>query len=277
MKYCEVLHQNLHLQGFTGDSEHLYWSFTDSLVKTNLLGTVKVQIQNHSGHLGDIDYYDGKIYAALNGTPMGSCKAFEIKVYDASDLSLVEVLSLDECFEMCEKSIDGFRGINGVAIKPKSATEDAKMMVAGSILDGKEYKNQILLEYTLDGKFVKKHLLNTGNCIMGMQTIDIDPDTGNYWFSTYGGRNFPEFQNQNYLFEANPDFTEVLNEYKFCTPYGFHCLGGGRFLASYIAGKNGYREGYAYEVDKEFIESTVITGKDFNSIIKPWFNDTFGL
>ena len=58
MKYCEVLHQNLHMQGFTTDGEHMYWSFTDSLVKTTKNGTVLVQVRIPAGHLGDIDYYN---------------------------------------------------------------------------------------------------------------------------------------------------------------------------------------------------------------------------
>ena len=28
MKYLEVVNQNYHLQGFTTDGEHMYWSFT---------------------------------------------------------------------------------------------------------------------------------------------------------------------------------------------------------------------------------------------------------
>lgn len=84
MKYCEVLHQNLHLQGFTFDGDNMYWSFTDSLVKTTRNGTVKCQVPVLAGHLGDIDYCDGKIYGSvmgnsLKGKPWGVWTSFEVR------------------------------------------------------------------------------------------------------------------------------------------------------------------------------------------------------
>ena len=66
MKYTEVLHQNLQMQGFTTDGENMYWSFTDSLVKTKKSGLMLRQVPIPLGHLGDIVYYNGKIYDAKN-------------------------------------------------------------------------------------------------------------------------------------------------------------------------------------------------------------------
>ena len=52
-----------HMQGFAVDLEnsHMYWSFTTSLVKTDLEGTKIKEISLPSGHLGDLAFYDGYI------------------------------------------------------------------------------------------------------------------------------------------------------------------------------------------------------------------------
>ena len=68
MEYVEVVNQNLHMQGFSKGEGFMYWSFTDSIVKTTMNGTVKCQAEIHGGHLGDIDYYDGRFTAAISET-----------------------------------------------------------------------------------------------------------------------------------------------------------------------------------------------------------------
>ena len=67
MKYIETLHQNQHMQGFTSDGNYMYWSFTDTVVKTTLKGTVRRCVPISGGHLGDIDYFEGKLYASFMG------------------------------------------------------------------------------------------------------------------------------------------------------------------------------------------------------------------
>jgi hypothetical protein len=54
------------MQGFTSDDkrEYLFWSFTDSLVKTNANGTMICQIHVGGGHFGGLDWHDGKIYVS---------------------------------------------------------------------------------------------------------------------------------------------------------------------------------------------------------------------
>ncbi|MEG0693316.1 MAG: hypothetical protein RR444_09590 [Oscillospiraceae bacterium] len=63
--------QNGHLQGFEPDdkNEFLYWSFTDKLVKTDMRGNIVKEQAVTGGHFGDLAYYDGKIYASMQGAP----------------------------------------------------------------------------------------------------------------------------------------------------------------------------------------------------------------
>ena len=84
MKHTEVLHQNLHMQGFSTDGENMYWSFTDSLVKTKKSGLMLRQVPIPAGHLGDIVYYNGKIYGTVLGNSLvilsGAVSADEARV-----------------------------------------------------------------------------------------------------------------------------------------------------------------------------------------------------
>ena len=55
LEHIKVVNQNYHMQGFTSGGGFVYFSFTDSLVKTTPAGTVKCQAEVFGGHLGDID------------------------------------------------------------------------------------------------------------------------------------------------------------------------------------------------------------------------------
>ena len=280
MKYLEVLHQNLHMQGFVSDGEHFYWSFTDSLVKTNRRGTVIAQIPVCGGHLGDITYYNNCIYGsvmgnALKGNRWDDWTSFEIKVYDSRSLACINVIRLDECYRMFAEKEDGFVGIDGITMKPKDDGEGVNMLVACALADGVEYDRQIMLEYTLDGTLVKKHYVKTGNTRFGIQNLDRDPKTGHYWFTTYGAAQ--SYQNPNFLMHASENF-ELIEEFLFCTPYGFQALGDGRYYVSLQGGENGNRQGYAYEVYESFFKEQTISGDEHRPhVIMPWFDEKIGL
>jgi hypothetical protein len=276
MRFAEVMHQNYHMQGFTTDGEAVYWSFTDSLVKTNLSSTVLGQVPVKTGHLGDITYYNGRIYGTvmgnnLRGKPWGEWTGFYVNVYDSGSLSLIDVLRLDDCYFMYEERTDGFRGIDGITVLPLEDGE-THLMIACSTWSEERYDRQIILEYTLDGRLVDKHFVKTGNTMFGIQNLSRDSETGEYWFSTYGAE--IDFQRRMTLYRVSADF-ELLGEYDFFTAYGFEPLGGGRFLASLEAGVNGNRRGYAYEVTEEFIEK--ISEKHMpewneKTVKIPWFD-----
>ncbi len=249
MKSYEVLHQNYHLQGFTTDGDHLYWSFTDSLVKTNRKNTVLAQVPVRDGHLGDIDYRDGKIYGtvlgdSLAGDPWGVWTSFFVYVFDAETLVLQKTIRLDPCYRMYrapEKNA-GFCGVDGIAAVP-----DGTLWLAGGLYTGEAYDRQMLLHISMRGELLDIRYFSTGNTPFGIQNLDYEEDTGRFWFSTYLAEK--PYQAKASLYCA--DGRDIVEAYEFCTPYGFHALGGGRYLASAQAGVNGNRQGYAYEIGRE--------------------------
>ena len=282
MKYTEVLHQNLHMQGFSTDGENMYWSFTDSLVKTKKNGLMLRQVPIPAGHLGDIVYYNGKIYGtvlgnSLKGLPFGIWTSFEIHVFDAGTLALDRIIRLDDCYRMYEKRENGFNGVDGITVLPPEKDRDAHLMVASALFDGEEYDSQIILEYTFDGELVDKHFVKTGNTVYGIQNLTRDPENGDYWFSTYGAYSKYPFQNKNYLFRTDKDFN-LIDEYYLCTPYGIEALGGKRFYLSAIANTDGQESGYAYEADLDFIKNTRISGENHRKwYIEKWWDEKLGL
>ncbi len=250
------------MQGFTTDGKYMYWSFTDSLVKTTLQNTVKIQVPALGGHLGDIDYYDGKIYAsmmgtALKGQPYGSWSAFYIYVYDAGTLALEKMIRLDPCYGMHAnfKENGGFRGIDGVSVH-KGKSGEAELWVAGSLEVGADYDKQMIFRFSFDGELLETKHFKTGNTTFGIQNLDYEEDTGYFWFSTYGGSE--EFQTNKYLFCVDPESEEIIGAYDACTPYGFHAYGEGKYLVSFQSGKNGDRQGFAYEVTLDEIRRNAI-------------------
>ncbi|MFR5863805.1 MAG: hypothetical protein ACLUFV_00540 [Acutalibacteraceae bacterium] len=196
MTHIKVVNQNYHMQGFTSGGGFVYFSFTDSLVKTTPAGTVKCQTEVHGGHLGDIDYYDGKIYGsflgnALPGHAWDDWTCFKIYVFDASDLRLLDVIHMDVCDEYKRVSgtpadTRGFSGIDGVAFGKEPGTGARKMFVACATITGERYADQILLQCTTEGRYEREYRIPTGNTVYGIQNLDYDEESGEFWFSTYG-------------------------------------------------------------------------------------------
>src|SRR5690606_37940483 len=56
-----------HVQGMAVDHEHgyIYFSFTNKLVKMDLQGKLIGSVVGFVGHLGDLDFDDGKAYGSL--------------------------------------------------------------------------------------------------------------------------------------------------------------------------------------------------------------------
>ncbi len=275
MQYIETLHQNQHMQGFTSDGKHMYWSFTDTLVKTTLAGTVRRCVPITGGHLGDIDYFDGKIYGSylgncLPGKEWNDWSCFKIYVFDAETLETVNIINLDICDEYKRQSylpedIRGFQGVDGVAIGKIPHTNERRMFVACAINDGEKYCNNIILQLTLDGVYETEYHIPTGNTVFGIQNLDYDESTGEFWFSTYN-QSLP-FQAKETLYKTDIDLTCATEKYEYSTPYGFECLGNGKYFASLQWGVNTNRGGCAYECEKEMFKVKK-TEKEINEYIK---------
>ena len=260
MEYIRVVNQNWHMQGFSSGGGHMYFSFTDSLVKTTLSGTVRAQVQIRGGHLGDIDWHDGDIYASFLAEPLpgrvwDDWNGFALYIFDGDDLHLKRKVNMDICDSY--KSIAGkpaatrgFNAIDGAAFGREPGTGRERLFIACALRDGEKYADQIILQCTPDGEYEKEYHIHTGNTVFGIQNLDYDAETGDFWFSTYN-RNSP-YQPAETLFRIGSDLAKVKEKFCFSSPYGFECLGGGRYYASLQDGVNGKRGGTAYLCDESF-------------------------
>lgn len=80
-----------HLQGLAVDAANkvIYRSFTNALVKTDLEGKILGSVIGLTGHLGDIAFYNGKIYGSLEYKEK---HAFYIAIFDTS---LIDKLNMN--------------------------------------------------------------------------------------------------------------------------------------------------------------------------------------
>ena len=261
MEFVKCVNQDWHMQGFTSDDKHefMYWSFTNSLVKTRINGTVICQVHCYDhGHLGGLDYHDGKIYVSFMADPSpytfwGDWSAFYVYVYDAFDLKLLDRIEIPECKQYKKDLMGGFRGIDGIAFGKAPGTDVTRMFVAVAVETGAQYDRQYILQLDENNKVEKIHSVKTGNTIFGIQNLDYEEDTGCFWITTYAKSQKDD--PQDVLFCINPELTEVVESFEYTTPYGFECLGNGEYYCSIQEGKNGARSGLAYKVNKEFLRN----------------------
>ena len=167
---CEGIYRH-HLQGIcTNEKDAIYWSFTTTLVKTDINGKVvkKIEVANHHG---DLCFHDGKIYVAVNlgrfNDPKGNADN-SVYVYNAGDLSLVAK----------HKTPEVFHGAGGIA------HHDGKFIVVGGLPEGVE--ENCVYEYDKKFKFVKKHVVKSGYTRLGIQTAAFAD--GHWWFGCYGNK-----------------------------------------------------------------------------------------
>ncbi|MGX1955091.1 hypothetical protein ACWIGY_32910 [Streptomyces anulatus] len=77
-----------HLQGTAVDRRtgHMYFSFTDLLVKTDLSGRPIGSVTGFTGHLGDLDFNtaDGRVYGSLE---YKAAEAFYVAVFDGARIT----------------------------------------------------------------------------------------------------------------------------------------------------------------------------------------------
>ena len=134
-----------HLQGVATDGESIYWSFTVSVVKTDLTGKVLISRQAPS-HQGDLCYKDGVVYVAVNRGQFNTEKkgGSQVTAYDAKTLEPIKTTMLPEIPH----------GAGGMTWKG-----DHFFIIGGLPL---KHENNYVYEYTSDFTFVKRHDLDTG-------------------------------------------------------------------------------------------------------------------
>jgi hypothetical protein len=262
-------------QGITTDGEYYYTSGSitavnltaiakrsikdGTVVKKNINPLPEVCTKRGNNHIGGISYYNGKIYGSfmkepLKGRPWYEWTGFELYVFDAKTLALEKSVNLDVCdnyFSVLGTAGDtrGFNGIDGITIAPDPVTGKDKIFIACSIDSNEKYKNQILLQLSLDGKYEKEHYIPTGNTVYGIQNLDYDAQTKEFWFSTYAPEH--SYQPKEMLYCVSGDLKTIKAKYAFFTGYGIDCLGNNRYYVSYEFGVNGDKGGEARLCDRK--------------------------
>ena len=164
---CEGTYKH-HMQGVCTDEKSIYWSFTTTLVKTDMEGTAlkKIPVANHHG---DLCFHDGKLYVAVNlgkfNDPEGNADSW-VYVYDAETLT---ELARHETQEV-------FHGAGGIGYR------DGHFFLVGGLPDGVD--ENYVYEYDSDFKFLKKHIIKSGHTHLGIQTATFAH--GRWWFGCYG-------------------------------------------------------------------------------------------
>ena len=195
-----------HLQGVcTNDRDAIYWSFTDVLVKSDLDGKVLKQIPV-ADHHGDLCHRDGRIYVAVNlgafNRPAGQADSW-VYVYDAGTL---EEIARHETPEVVH-------GAGGIACR------DGMFLVVGGLPEGID--ENYLYEYDEAFNFRKRHVLDSGYTLMGIQTAAFDGD--HWWFGCYG--------RPQRLLKANAGFRPA-GAWDFDASLGIVALDDGRLLVA---------------------------------------------
>jgi len=179
-----------HLQGIAVDTEgNIYWSFTVALVKTDALGTLlwKSVVPDHHGDL----WVDGStVYAAVNhravhGEP-GKRDSW-IYAYKTDDLSLLWKKKVSEV-------------VSGAGALTK---REGHFFIASGRLLRKSDANYVY-EYDEDCTFMKRHLLDSGATLLGIQTMAYIQ--GTWWFGCYGTPPETLCANENLTFEKRFDY-----------------------------------------------------------------------
>jgi len=160
-----------HLQGFITDfKDFLFWSQTTQLVKTDLKGAV-LKVIDVPTHHGDLDYFDGKIYVAVNlgkfNEEPGLADSW-IYIYDIENLSFIQKYPVPEVVH----------GAGGIAI------QNDRVMVVGGLPDNGKYNQNFVYEFDLHFNLKKRHELASGYTHLGIQTACFF--MGHWYFACYG-------------------------------------------------------------------------------------------
>ena len=178
---CDGEYQR-HLQGVATDGESLYWSFTDVILRTDRTGKILAS-QRAPSHQGDLCFKDGVVYVAVNRGRFNQENeaVSEVSSYDAKTLKPLKTWPLK----------DMPHGAGGMTSKGD------RFFVVGGL--PATHECNYVYEYTSDFRLVKRHELNSGFTLMGIQTAEFED--GNFFFGIYGGKGNPPG-----VLKVSPDF-----------------------------------------------------------------------
>jgi hypothetical protein len=171
-----------HLQGVATDGVDIFWSFTDKIIRTDLKGKILAS-QSAPSHQGDLCCKDGVVYVAVNRGRFNQENeaVSEVAAYDGKTLKPLKTWSLDMP-----------HGAGGMTWRG-----DRFFVVGG--LPATHERNYVY-EYTSDFKLVRRHELETGFTLMGIQTAAFE--NGSFYFGIYGGKGNPSG-----VLKVSPDFS----------------------------------------------------------------------
>ena len=155
---CAVGPHPGHLQGLATDGKHVYWAFTEELIKTDAQGAILLRAQVPTHH-GGVTYFSGKLYVAFFSPPSN-----QVKVYDASNFVLVN-----------EHELDVFEDYIGTV-----AYHDQRFYVGEDFVAGK--KKLRIHEYDLSFTYVRTHVVDV-TLTKGFENLARFAD--HWWGSTY--------------------------------------------------------------------------------------------
>ena len=194
-----------HLQGVCVDDRAVYWSFTTTLVKTDLDGRLlnKIPVVNHHG---DLCHHDGKLYVAVNlgkfNDPDGNADCW-VYVYDSATLTEVARHEVPEVYH----------GAGGIGFR------DGHFYVVGGLPDG--VPENYVYEYDDQFEFVKKHVIKSGHTHLGIQTATFANQR--WWFGCYGSPS---------ILMVTDDRFEMKGRHEFNASLGIEGLSQGRLLSA---------------------------------------------
>lgn len=194
-----------HLQGICRDQTHLFWSFTDRLVKSNHQGKVEQAISVPSHH-GDLCLAGKQLFVAVElgqfNQPEGKSDPW-IYVYGSDTLELQEKHQVKECIH----------GAGGVT------TDGEHFFVVGGLPEATPHN--LVVEYDRSFNLVKKHQLDSGYTLMGIQTAEFFDD--HFWFGCYGSPSI--------LLKADQELN-VVKRFEFDAALGITQFGADRLLVA---------------------------------------------
>ncbi|RMF39414.1 MAG: hypothetical protein D6753_13845 [Planctomycetota bacterium] len=201
-----------HLQGICATPEHIFWSFTTDLVKTDLAGRIVARIEVPTHH-GDLCCRGDRLYVAVNlgqfNHPQGHADSW-VYVYDQSDLELVSKHPVPEVRF----------GAGGIGYR------EGRFFVVGGLPPG--IAVNYVYEYNADFEFARQHTIASGSTLMGIQTAAYW--RGCWFFGCYG--------TPRVLLVTDSSF-RLLGRYAFDCAYGVDGTATDRLLVAEGACENG--------------------------------------